>query len=169
MINRIAGAFSRRGYEVESLTVSLNKDKALFTIIVNGTDRVLQQLVEQLNKPVNVLKVSVSTDLGFIKMWNITICFIFMSRPKFQMNRRLAVQPSEMNLVVVKLYKVKIKFVLCLCNVDLSIKYLSGLVSSPCSRNRFASSFISFLFFEKKSIFCLHYIMSKNKCGNSLP
>ncbi|KAM0024725.1 putative acetolactate synthase [Helianthus debilis subsp. tardiflorus] len=75
MTNRNAGVFARRGYNIESLAVGLNKDRALFTIVVSGTESMIEQVMKQLLKLVNVLKVEdiskepqVERDLLLIKI-----------------------------------------------------------------------------------------------------
>jgi len=75
LINRVAGVFARRGYNIDSLAVGLNIDKALFTIVVTGTDREIKQLCKQVQKLVKVRTVEdltytrrVDRELALIKI-----------------------------------------------------------------------------------------------------
>lgn len=59
VLARVAGLFSRRGFNIESLAVSTSEDPmvARMTIVVQGDDRVLEQIEKQLNKLIDVIKV----------------------------------------------------------------------------------------------------------------
>lgn len=58
-LSRIAGLFSSRGYNIESLTVAETEDTSVsrMTIKVGGDEDVLEQVVKQLNRLVDVIKV----------------------------------------------------------------------------------------------------------------
>ena len=57
-LSRVAGLFSARGYNIESLTVAPTDDPSLsrMTIVTSGTDAVIEQITKQLNKLVDVVK-----------------------------------------------------------------------------------------------------------------
>jgi acetolactate synthase-1/3 small subunit len=58
-LSRVAGLFSARGYNIESLTVAPTEDATLsrMTIVTSGSSEVLEQITKQLNKLVDVVKV----------------------------------------------------------------------------------------------------------------
>lgn len=56
---RIAGLFSGRGYNIETLSVAPTLDETLsrMTIVTTGSPQVIEQIIKQLNKLINVIKV----------------------------------------------------------------------------------------------------------------
>jgi acetolactate synthase I/III small subunit len=59
VLARVSGLFARRGYNIESLSVSItdNPDVSRMTIVVAGDADVLEQITKQLHKLIDVLKV----------------------------------------------------------------------------------------------------------------
>ena len=59
VLSRIAGLFSGRGFNIESLCVAETLDPKIsrMTIVSSGEDRVIEQITKQLNKLVSVIKV----------------------------------------------------------------------------------------------------------------
>jgi len=57
-LSRVAGLFSARGYNIESLTVAPTEDATLsrMTLVTRGSDEIIEQITKQLNKLVDVVK-----------------------------------------------------------------------------------------------------------------
>jgi len=59
VLQRVAGLFTRRGFNIENITVGTSEQDGLarMTIITHGDERVLEQITKQLNKLIDVVKV----------------------------------------------------------------------------------------------------------------
>jgi acetolactate synthase-1/3 small subunit len=57
-LSRVAGLFSARGYNIESLTVAATEDPTLsrMTLVTRGSEEIIEQITKQLNKLVDVVK-----------------------------------------------------------------------------------------------------------------
>jgi acetolactate synthase-1/3 small subunit len=60
VLARVSGLFSGRGYNIDSLNVAETEDTTIsrMTIVARGDDRILEQITKQLNRLVDVVKVS---------------------------------------------------------------------------------------------------------------
>lgn len=68
-LSRVSGLFSARGYNIESLTVAPTEDASLsrMTIVTNGSDEVIEQIIKQLNKLIDVVRVLDLNDGKYIE------------------------------------------------------------------------------------------------------
>ena len=57
-LSRVAGLFSARGYNIESLTVAPTEDPSLsrMTLVTRGDEGIIEQITKQLNKLIEVVK-----------------------------------------------------------------------------------------------------------------
>ena len=63
-LSRVAGLFSARGYNIESLSVAPTEDPSLsrLTLITGGSDEIMEQIKKQLNKLIDVVRLSDLTE-----------------------------------------------------------------------------------------------------------
>jgi acetolactate synthase-1/3 small subunit len=68
VLARVAGLFSGRGFNIESLCVgeTLDPEISSMTIVTTGSDGILEQILKQLNKLVNVIKVTDFKDVEHV-------------------------------------------------------------------------------------------------------
>jgi len=68
VLSRVAGLFSGRGFNIESLTVAETLDQGVshITLVTTGDEMIMEQIVKQLNKLVNVIKVIDFREVRFV-------------------------------------------------------------------------------------------------------
>lgn len=68
-LSRVAGLFSSRGYNITSLTVAETDDPTIsrMTIVVDGEANILEQIVKQLNRLIDVIKVIEMVDNDYVE------------------------------------------------------------------------------------------------------
>jgi acetolactate synthase-1/3 small subunit len=69
VLARVAGLFSGRGFNIDSLSVAETQDPTVsrMTIVTRGDDQIIEQITKQLNKLIDVIKVIDLTGESFIE------------------------------------------------------------------------------------------------------
>ena len=69
VLTRVAGLFSARGFNIESLSVgpTLDATMSLMTLVTQGDDRIIEQIIKQLNKVIDVIKVVDLTENDYVE------------------------------------------------------------------------------------------------------
>ena len=69
VLSRIAGLFSGRGFNIDSLSVgpTLDPTTSMMTIVTEGEDPIIEQITKQLNKLVDVIRVVDLTDKEYVE------------------------------------------------------------------------------------------------------
>ena len=76
-LSRVSGLFSARSYNIESLSVAPSEDESTsrMTIVTSGNDNIIEQIVKQLDKLLDVIEVSeitskehIEREIAFVKI-----------------------------------------------------------------------------------------------------
>lgn len=69
VLSRVAGLFSGRGYNIESISVgeTIDPQTSVMTIVTTGDDQIIEQITKQLNKLIDVIKVTDMTELDHVE------------------------------------------------------------------------------------------------------
>ncbi len=69
VLSRVSSLFSARGFNIESLTVAetMDPDLSRMTIVTRGNDQIIEQIIKQLHKLIDVIKVSDFTGKDFVE------------------------------------------------------------------------------------------------------
>jgi acetolactate synthase-1/3 small subunit len=109
-LSRVAGLFSARGYNIESLTVAPTEDATLsrMTLVTRGSDDVIEQIIKQLNKLVDVVKVLDLTDGGHIERELMLVKVRATAREREEMKRMADIFRGRVIDVTDKTYTIEL-------------------------------------------------------------
>ncbi len=84
VLTRVAGLFSARGYNIESLSVGQGTDPSVaqMTIVTVGDDRVVEQITKQLNKLIDTIKVVDLSESSFVSRETVMVKVNTTTRPE---------------------------------------------------------------------------------------
>jgi acetolactate synthase-1/3 small subunit len=80
VLSRVSGLFSGRGFNIETISVGPTLDPTIsqMTIVTSGDERILEQIIKQLNKLIDVIKVADLADKEFVER---EMCLIKINAP----------------------------------------------------------------------------------------
>ncbi|MFA5073775.1 MAG: acetolactate synthase small subunit [Nitrospirota bacterium] len=80
VLSRVSGLFSGRGFNIETISIGPTLDPSVsqMTIVTIGDDRILEQIIKQLNKLIDVIKVTDLIDKEFVER---EMCLVKVSAP----------------------------------------------------------------------------------------
>jgi len=110
VLSRVAGLFSGRGFNIESLCVaeSLDPTVSTMTIVTSGNDAIIEQVLKQLNKLINVIKVVDFKDLDYVSREMVLIKVNAEERTREEILRMVEIFRGKIVDVSLKTYTVLI-------------------------------------------------------------
>lgn len=108
-LSRVSGLFSARSYNIESLSVAPSEDKSTsrMTIVTSGNDNIIEQIVKQLDKLLDVIEVSeitskehVEREIAFVKIKESSIEKSMMD--KISKNEFLKIHKTNNNEIIIE-------------------------------------------------------------------
>jgi acetolactate synthase-1/3 small subunit len=81
VLSRVSGLFSGRGFNIETISIGPTLDPTVsqMTIVTTGDERILEQILKQLNKLIDVIKVTDFADKEFVER---EMCLIKINTPQ---------------------------------------------------------------------------------------
>jgi acetolactate synthase-1/3 small subunit len=80
VLSRVSGLFSGRGFNIETISVGPTLDPTIsqMTIVTSGDERILEQIIKQLNKLIDVIKVADLAEKEYVER---EMCLIKINAP----------------------------------------------------------------------------------------